>query len=493
MKTKRKFKGICFLLIVLMLVGQAMTVLAGDGYVLEQKANMITPRSWMSAVEVDGKIYCINGQPKRVSGLVYSNKNEVYDIATDTWETKAPFPGTGRTSGYAGAVDGKIYYIGGKGVSNSYNEVYAYDPVTDTWESKAPMPYGGTYQMGGAVYNNKIYIFGGMVLKNNVYTDSKDILMYDPATNVWSKVATAPEGITYGSAVVCGDSVYVFYYDKKYFKFLPETNTIEKSGYHHAAVSTNGKGVVNNKIYVFGYHPNIVSQINKYDPELDSWSKVPVAYLLNDFNSYNSVVCYNNKAYIIGGGSGSNMNEYVTEFSVVPYNLKLSGGQTDVGNALSWKGNANVEKYTVKRSETTGGPYETLAEIKETMYMDTTAEAGKTYFYIVEASEDTGVSNELQLPKGGGNTPDPDPNPDPDPDDPTPTGKGAILEINMIDGTAKEFDVSMEDVSKFISEYNGGSKSYFMFDKPYNKGAFKVRTEYIIFDKIRDFEVNQYD
>jgi hypothetical protein len=59
----------------------------------------------------------------------------------------------------------------------------------------------------------------------------------------------------------------------------------------------------------------------------------------------------------------------------------------------------------------------------------------------------------------------------------------------------KEYDLAMSKTNEFIDWYKfraaGTGDPFFMIEKTYNKGSFSSRKDYIIFDKIRDFEVNQ--
>jgi N-acetylneuraminic acid mutarotase len=59
-----------------------------------------------------------------------------------------------------GAVNGKIYAIGGNQLQNS--SVEEYEPGTDIWTHKSPMPTGrGDFSC--CVVNEKIYAIGGWV------------------------------------------------------------------------------------------------------------------------------------------------------------------------------------------------------------------------------------------------------------------------------------------------------------------------------------------
>ncbi|MCW4045091.1 MAG: hypothetical protein NWE94_06200 [Candidatus Bathyarchaeota archaeon] len=100
------------------------------------KKSMPTPRRSFAIAAYQNKIYCIGGTTGYSSdtGYAHTSANEVYDPATDAWETKAAMP-TARSAVAAHVVDGKIYLIGGD-PNGLLNEVY--DPATDTWETKTP-------------------------------------------------------------------------------------------------------------------------------------------------------------------------------------------------------------------------------------------------------------------------------------------------------------------------------------------------------------------
>ncbi|MBE9914762.1 discoidin domain-containing protein [Paenibacillus donghaensis] len=87
----------------------------------------------------------------------------------------------------------------------------------------------------------------------------------------------------------------------------------------------------------------------------------------------------------------------------------------------------------------------------------------------------------------------------PNPPEPTPepSGDRAILTIIMTSGLEKEFDLSMDEVNSFINWYDakdaGTGPSKYAIDKHNNnKGPFNKRTDYVIFNNILTFEVNEY-
>ncbi|MGG3310601.1 PQQ-binding-like beta-propeller repeat protein [Paenibacillus lautus] len=88
-----------------------------------------------------------------------------------------------------------------------------------------------------------------------------------------------------------------------------------------------------------------------------------------------------------------------------------------------------------------------------------------------------------------------------DPEEPKPpvepVGERAIFVLTLSNGTEKEYDLSMLEVQQFISWYEGraagtGPITFAINKHDNNKGPFKQRQDYIVFDKIITFEVNEY-
>ncbi|MEO3947606.1 fibronectin type III domain-containing protein [Gorillibacterium sp. CAU 1737] len=149
---------------------------------------------------------------------------------------------------------------------------------------------------------------------------------------------------------------------------------------------------------------------------------------------------------------------------------------------LSWTEEAKATSYNVKRSTTPGGPYTDIASgIKGHSFSDTTVSSGVTYYYVVTSVTEKGeskTSNEVSVAIEA-------------------SGK-AILTITLDNGSEKEYDLSMSEVNAFINWYEakaaGTGTASFAIDKHNNnKGPFKSRKEYVIFNKIVSFEVNEYE
>jgi len=222
-----------------------------------------------------------------VDALTIVAVNEVYDPATDGWETKSSMP-TLRLAYCVHVVDGKIYVIGGRDTyipgTYRYSKVFdtneVYDPKTDTWTTLTPMPVADEGYLS-AVMNDKIYVFG-----------RNATCIYDPKKDLWS-IATAIPTFQYNCKTVVTSGV-----------FAPK------------------------KIYVIGGYtdPHLNSMIfarvtnltQVYDPMLDSWSlgsEMPTArtglyvFAVDDlFYTLGGHNIYSTHNYILGG-SYFNVNE----------------------------------------------------------------------------------------------------------------------------------------------------------------------------------------
>jgi len=72
----------------------------------------------------------------------------------------------------------------------------------------------------------------------------------------------------------------------------------------------------------------------------------------------------------------------------------------------------------------------------------------------------------------------------------------AILVITMIDGSEKEYDLTIQEVNAFLNWYDtkaeGTGKAYYVFNNNIT-GPYTANKDYIIFDKIMEFKIMEYD
>lgn len=126
------------------------------------------------------------------------------------WASAAPMPDARNHLGYA-SVGGKVYAIGGQHVLDESGGVDAtvnvYDPATDTWDTAAPLPLRRSHLHNSTfVYNDKIYCIGGTDFGGNA---SSQILTYDPVANQWTNVGRLPTARAATVARAIGDNLIV--------------------------------------------------------------------------------------------------------------------------------------------------------------------------------------------------------------------------------------------------------------------------------------------
>jgi N-acetylneuraminic acid mutarotase len=170
-------------------------------------APMPLRRMAAAAVEWGGKIYVVGGagpwpglENEPLGGEAPArivDANHMYDPATNAWTPRQTLP-TPRTHMFAGAVNGRLYVIGGRVgtmqvVSGSTTDlVEEYDIAADRWGAvKLRMP---TPRDGGTVgvYQGRIYVAGGQSITAISNSVSRALEAYDPAANTWTSLPNVP-------------------------------------------------------------------------------------------------------------------------------------------------------------------------------------------------------------------------------------------------------------------------------------------------------------
>lgn len=187
-------------------------------------APMPTARMAPVAAEVDGKIYVIGGASVHPGAKLVSlgpkvphqslNTNEVYDPATNSWQTRMTMP-TPRNHAAIGVVGGKIYVIGGRLASafasagSNTDVVEVYDPAANTWGAAGLRMPTARSSMAFATFGNRILIAGGEIVDRHMFAAIRAVEAYDPVTNRWTELPIMPAARHGVSAAVIGDHLYV--------------------------------------------------------------------------------------------------------------------------------------------------------------------------------------------------------------------------------------------------------------------------------------------
>lgn len=180
---------------------------------------------------------------------------------------------------------------------------------------------------------------------------------------------------------------------------------------------------------------------------------------------------------------------YLVDFinPLAPTSLSATAGNSKID--LSWAGTTTTGSsiyYNVKRSETEGGPYTIVATTSAITYTDESVTNGTTYYYVVSSvvnGNESIESNEASATP----TAAADPN--------QPTGNHALLIITIVTGERKEYEMTMDKINDYITWYNSkaASSPTYVIEKDYNKASFTSRKDYIAYDQISNFEVNEYN
>ncbi len=290
------------------------------------KNPMPTIRWSAAAGVVDDKIYVIGGfiQPSETeSWASYGiSKIEVYDPATDSWDTTRSSMPTPRGHMASAVVNDKIYIIGGTaGGADEENYwqgldcIESYDLNTDSWDTTlTPMPTA-RFECQAAVVDDKIYVFGGL----SDYPDLKAINtleVYDPETDRWDTAKTQmPTAKAYPVASAIGSSIYITggypgvplidYPTVELYDTITDrwnTTIADMPG----ARAAHTAGILNGFIYIIGGSHRISSthfimqeSVLMYDPLMDTWLKVAEMPTAREALTLRIV---NGRFYAIGGG-----------------------------------------------------------------------------------------------------------------------------------------------------------------------------------------------
>ncbi|MDP9173916.1 MAG: carbohydrate-binding protein [Planctomycetota bacterium] len=145
---------------------------------------------------------------------VNTTEHYTWNLDTSTsWGNAAPMPNPRNHVGSV-TLNGKIYVVGGQDRLNEVNgglaTVSVYDPATDIWTNVASLPQPVSHEINSTlVYQGKILVVGGETPGG---ASDPQVLQYDPATNLWS-VRTdlqLPAGVKTPVAKIIGTTIYVY-------------------------------------------------------------------------------------------------------------------------------------------------------------------------------------------------------------------------------------------------------------------------------------------
>ena len=176
-------------------------------------APMLNSRSSAAMAALGGKLYVVGGVKWNGQSEVPITPGEVYDPLSKTWAQIAASPNH-RKYATAAALGGKLYVACGMGSDydhtwGAHRSVDVYDPATNSWDSIAPTTMPRDAGAAAFALGGKLYVAGGynsLIGGPAMYS----VEVYDPMNPSvgWTQSTTMSEGRWYPGVAVLGGKLY---------------------------------------------------------------------------------------------------------------------------------------------------------------------------------------------------------------------------------------------------------------------------------------------
>ncbi|XP_029318753.1 LOW QUALITY PROTEIN: kelch-like protein 29 [Cottoperca gobio] len=170
--------------------------------------------------------------------------------------------------------DGKLYNIGGLGVSGNLDHVERYDTVTNQWETVSPLPKP-VHSAAATVCGGKVYVFGGV---NEAGRSAGVLQSYVPQSNTWSFIESPMIDNKYAPAVSLNGFIFILggAYARATTIYDPDKGNIKAGPNMNHSRQFCSAVILDGKIYATG---GIVSSegpalgnMETFDPCTNTWT-----------------------------------------------------------------------------------------------------------------------------------------------------------------------------------------------------------------------------
>jgi N-acetylneuraminic acid mutarotase len=217
-------------------------------------------RDGASGFSIDYKGFVLGGS---VSGCCPKFFNDFweYNAFTDTWTQKQNFPGSGSDFDISFSIGYRGFF--GRGGSN----FWSYNSITDQWIQLSNVPGEKRKMTIAFVINGKAYV--GLGYKAEYpYEKLNDMYMYDPSTDIWTKLSPAPLS-GYVSAFAINGKGYINSYES-FWQFEPNNDSwtqLDKCLTNEVSCPT-GFSIGNKGYLAFGSTGNWIckNELFEFDP-----------------------------------------------------------------------------------------------------------------------------------------------------------------------------------------------------------------------------------
>lgn len=234
----------------------------------------------------------------------------VYDATANTWTPTEPMAAAHGFHRGLRLADGNVLVIGG---SDGNSEPEMYDPVADTWTPVTPPPLAISAQAVEAMADGRVLLAGGFLeaLTPPFFRISRDVQIYDPATNTWSSapsLATArfargvAQRLADGRIVVLGlgDLPAAEFYDPTLAAWTSPVALGRGSVFHSASLLTDGRVLVAGGVTAETFTADTDTRL--YDPSTNTWSQ---ADSMNSARMRHQGTTLANGRVLVTGGDGN--------------------------------------------------------------------------------------------------------------------------------------------------------------------------------------------
>uniref|UniRef100_A0A673WXT8 Kelch like family member 29 n=2 Tax=Salmo TaxID=8028 RepID=A0A673WXT8_SALTR len=170
--------------------------------------------------------------------------------------------------------DGKLYTIGGLGVSGNLDHVERYDTITNQWAMVSPLPKP-VHSAAATVCGGKVYVFGGV---NEAGRSAGVLQSYVPQTNSWSFIESPMIDNKYAPAVTLNGHIFILggAYARATTIYDPDKGNIKAGPNMNHSRQFCSAVILDGKIYATG---GIVSSegpalgnMETFDPHTNNWT-----------------------------------------------------------------------------------------------------------------------------------------------------------------------------------------------------------------------------
>jgi|ERR1035437_6609897 N-acetylneuraminic acid mutarotase len=216
----------------------------------------------------------------KISVKVYDNTAvsiDTFYVTTGRWTKLADFPGDGRITTVAFAVNNTGYMGTGSGNSNYLKDFWKYNQSADNWSQLSDFPGGYRREAISFVIGNNVYV--GLGTNTNTFTTVNDLYVYNTSADTWIREPDEPFHFNNNPVALAINGKGYIITGSYYFQvaeFDPLIGWNLKANFPGTGRSSATGFVIGNKGYIAGGNSGSSGDLRdlwEYDPSTDTWTE----------------------------------------------------------------------------------------------------------------------------------------------------------------------------------------------------------------------------